>query len=204
VKNYFDAIGGIDKVKAITELTTTSESDIQGTQIVRTNQYKMPDKFAEDIKVPQFGNAVFMHIAINGDSVIIMQRGRRQPVGSERGAVKARYRLFPELNFDQQGYAMKLDDKYSIINGAPAYMVTVTQPDGVSVKYFYDAKTGLKAAQYATSPGATHMEYSDYRDINTGVKIPFSEANSLLGFPLTYKVTTATANTNLSDDIFNK
>ncbi|HEX3384528.1 MAG TPA: M1 family metallopeptidase, partial [Mucilaginibacter sp.] len=152
VKNYFDAIGGIDKVKAITDLTTTSESDIQGTQIVRTNQYKMPDKFAQDIKVPQFGNAVFMHIAINGDSVIIMQRGRRQGAGAEKGAVKARYRLFPELNFDQQGYTMKLDDKYSIVNGTPAYMITVTQPDGVSVKYFYDAKTGLKAAQYATSP----------------------------------------------------
>jgi hypothetical protein len=48
------------------------------------------------------------------------------------------------------------------------------------------------------------MEFSDYRDINAGVKIPFAEVNGLLGFPINYKVTGATANTNLSDDIFNK
>ncbi|MBS1528871.1 MAG: M1 family metallopeptidase [Bacteroidetes bacterium] len=204
VKNYLDAIGGIDKVKDVRDLSTTAEGEIQGTQIIRVNQYKMPDKFAQDIKVPQFGNMVFMHIAINGDSILIKQRGREQKVGAEKAAVKARYKLFPELNFEQSGFTMKLDDKYSIVNGAPAYMVTVSQPDGISVKYFYDVKTGLKVAQYATTPAATHMEFSDYRDINGGVKIPFAEVNALLGFPLNYKVTSATANTNLADDIFNK
>jgi len=205
IKAYFGAIGGIDKVRDIKDLTTTSEGTIQGTQIVRSNNYKMPDKFEQDIKVPQFGNAVFLHIAINGDSVSLKQQGRMQKVaGQEKGAVKARYKLFPELDFDKPGYTVKLDDKYGIVNGAPVYLVTVTQPDGISVKYFYDAKTGLKVAQYAAVPNATHMEFSDYRDINTGVKIPFAEVNSIVGFPINYKVTGATANTNLSDDIFNK
>ncbi|HVW13702.1 MAG TPA: M1 family metallopeptidase [Mucilaginibacter sp.] len=204
LKAYFDAIGGVERVKDIKDLTTESEGSIQGTQITRSNKYQMPDKFAQDIKVPQFGNAVFMHIAINGDSVIIIQRGHKQPVGHEKSAVKARYQLFPELNFTQAGYTMKLDDKYSVINGALAYLITVSQPDGLSVKYFYDAKTGLKVAQYAVAPNATHMEFSDYRDINTGVKIPFAEVNSIVGFPINYKVTSATANTNIPGDTFNK
>ncbi|MBS1503248.1 MAG: hypothetical protein JST32_14365, partial [Bacteroidetes bacterium] len=204
LKAYFDAIGGVERVKDIKDLTTESEGSIQGTQIIRSNKYQTPDKFAQDIKVPQFGNAVFMHIAINGDSVIIIQRGHKQPVGPEKSAVKARYQLFPELNFTQAGYTMKLDDKYSVINGALAYLITVSQPDGLSVKYFYDAKTGLKVAQYAVAPNATHMEFSDYRDINTGVKIPFAEVNSIVGFPINYKVTSATANANIPGDTFNK
>ncbi|MBS1526271.1 MAG: hypothetical protein JST19_11510, partial [Bacteroidetes bacterium] len=204
LKAYFDAIGGVERVKDIKDLTTASEGSIQGTQIVRTNKYQMPDKFAQDINVPQFGNAVFMHIAINGDSVIIIQRGRKQKVGPEKSAVKARYQLFPELNFGQAGYTMKLDDKYSVINGALAYLITVSQPDGLNVKYFYDVKTGLKIAQYAVAPNSTHMEFSDYRDINTGVKIPFAEVNSIVGFPINYKITSATANTNISADTFNK
>ncbi|MGZ3944632.1 MAG: M1 family metallopeptidase [Mucilaginibacter sp.] len=205
IKAYFDAIGGIDRVKDIKDLTTTSEGTIQGTQIIRSNNYKMSDKFEQDIKVPQFGNAVFLHIAINSDSLIFKQQGRLQKIaGQEKGAVKARYKIFPELDFDKPGYTVKLDDKYSIVNSVPAYLVTVTQPDGITVKYFYDAKTGLKVAQYATVANATHMEFSDYRDINTGIKIPFAEVNSIVGFPINYKVTGATANTNLSDDIFNK
>jgi hypothetical protein len=206
IKNYFDAIGGLGRVKDIKDLATVSEGNIQGTRLIRNIKYKAPDKFAEDIVVPQFNNMVFVHIAINGDSVIVKQQGRTQKLSrpEDKAAVKARYRMFPELNFDQSGYTAKLDDKYHIINGSPAYLLTVSQPDGISVKYFYDAKSGLKLAQYATVANATHMEFSDYRDISPGVKIPFAEVNSLVGFPINYKVTSATANTNVSDDTFNK
>ena len=204
VKAYLDAIGGEEHVKEIHDLTINSIGSIQATDIVRTNKYKVQGKFLQDITIPQFNNAVFLHIAINGDSIKYVQQGRPQELKSkqERGAVKARYKLFPELDFSQDGYTAKLDSQYHIVNGVPAYLVTVTGPDGISVKYFYDVKTSLKVAQFADVPNATHMEFSDYKAISNGVKIPYSEVNGIAGRPITYKITSVTANTNLGDDVF--
>ena len=203
LKSYFDAIGGEQKVKDIKDLTTNSEGSVQGIQVIRVNKYKAPDKFVQNISIPQFNATSFLHIVINGDSMTYAQQGRSQKmVGTEKGAVKARYKLFPELDFGKQGYTATLNGNYSIVNGTLVYLVTVKGPDGISVKYFYDKKTGLKVQQYTDVPNATHMEFSDYKDLNTGVKIPFAEVNSISGTPINYKITSATANTGLTDDTF--
>jgi len=140
---------------------------------------------------------------IDGDSGKYVQQGRPQKiVGTEKGAVKARYKLFPELDFDKPGYTVTLDNQYNVVNGGLAYLITVKGPDGVGVKYFYDQKTGLKVQQYTDVVNATRMGFSDYRDINTGVKLPFTEVSTIAGTPITYKISSATANTNLADDIF--
>lgn len=202
VKSYFDAVGGEQRVKDIKDLTTNAEGEVQGIKVIRVNRYKMPGKFLHEVTVPQFNNLALLHIMIDGDSIKYVQQGRPQKITTEKPAVKARYKLFPELDFDKPGYTMTLDDKYSVVDGALTYLLTVKGPDGLSVKYFYDQKSGLKVQQYADAPNATHMTFKDYRDINTGVKIPFSESNNIVGAPIVYKLTSATANTGLSDDIF--
>jgi len=204
IKSYFDAIGGEQRVKDVKDLTINSTGTVQGIGLNRVNKYKMPDKFLQEIIIPQFNNAKFLHIAINGDSIKFVQQGREQKItaAQEHAAVKARYKLFPELDFNKQGYSAKLDDQYHVVDGGLAYMVTVSTPDGITVKYFYDQKTGLKVQQYADVPNATHISYSDYRDVNGGVKIPFTEQTAIVGLPITYKVSDAMANGNLSDDTF--
>ncbi|HVV55601.1 MAG TPA: hypothetical protein VHC47_09765, partial [Mucilaginibacter sp.] len=162
-------------------------------------------KFYQDIKVPAYNNFDLSHIIINGDSVHIESNNGRVATltsATEKAAVMARYKLFPELDFDKPGYTMKLDSTLKIVNGNLAYQLTVTQPDGISVEYFYDQKTGLKLKQYADVANASHLEFSNYQDINTGVKIPFTEGNNVNGAPIDYKVKSATANTGLSDDTF--
>jgi hypothetical protein len=203
VRSYFDAIGGEDKVKAIKDLTVNLADTVQGTIFKKANQYKMRDKFLQEVSIPK-SNTVTSHLVINGDSITVVQQGRTQHItaSQERATAKARFKLFPELDFAQPGYTMQLDDRYHIIDGAPVYMVTVSQPDGIRVKYFYDQKTGLKVLQYADAPNSTHMAFSDYRAIGSGLKIPFTQQDIKGGSTITYKVSTATTNTNLPDDIF--
>ena len=203
VKAYFDAIGGVDRVKDIKDLTINSEGSIQGFSLIRVNKYKVPGMFFQDVVIPNFNNFDWSHIVITGDSIAMKSGGRPQKLApTEVGAVHARYKLFPELDFDKPGYTMTLDNKYNIVNGALAYEITVKGPDGFSVKYFYDQKTGLKLKQYTDVVNATHMEFSNYQSINTGVKIPFAEKNSVNGNPIDFKITSATANTGLTDDTF--
>jgi hypothetical protein len=204
IKAYLDAIGGEARIKDIKDLTTNSEGNIQGFTVIRTNKFKSPNKFYQDITVPNYNNFNISHITISGDSLKVKQSGRLAPLSTaqEKGAVRARYKLFPELDFGKTGYAMQLDSSLKVVNGQLAYLITVSTPDGVKVKYFYDQKTGLKLKQYTDVPNATVMEFDDYQGINTGVKIPFTEKNGINGTPITFKIKSATANTNLTDDTF--
>jgi hypothetical protein len=200
VRSYFDAIGGEEKVKTIKDLTVNLADTAEGNVFTKVNQYKMRDKFLQVITFLKF-NRVTSHIAINGDSITVIQGSFTQHQKA-LPAPKARFRLFPELDFAGPGYTMQLDDRYHIIDGSPAYMVTVSQPDSIKVKYFYDQKTGLKVLQYVDAPEVTHMAFSDYRDIGAGMKIPFTQQDIRGGSTITYKVTSAAVNTGLPDDIF--
>jgi hypothetical protein len=89
-----------------------------------------------------------------------------------------------------------------VVNGQLAYELTVTSPDGVKVNYFYDMKTGLKVKQFTDVPNSTVMEFSDYQNIETGIKIPFDEKTAILGQPIEFKVKSTKVNTGLSNDVF--
>jgi hypothetical protein len=97
---------------------------------------------------------------------------------------------------------MQLSPMLQVVNGQLAYLITVASPDGTKVKYFYDQKTGLKIKQFTDVPNSTVAEFSDYRDINTGIKIPFSEKTTVVGQPIEFKVKSAMANGGISNDTF--
>jgi hypothetical protein len=204
IKNYFDAVGGEQRLKDVNDLTITSEGTVQGYTFVKVSKYKTPGKLAMNVTVPKYNNFNLTHIIIDGDSIEFKQNGRTAPLKAktERGAVRARYKLFPELDFNKPGYAAVLDSNYQVVNGQLAYLVTVTSPDNITVKYFYDQKTGLKVKQFTDVPNATVMEFSDYQNVNTGVKLPFTEMNSVNGQPIQFKIKSATANTGLTNDTY--
>ncbi|MCR8556900.1 M1 family metallopeptidase [Mucilaginibacter sp. BJC16-A38] len=204
VKAYLDAIGGEQRLKDVNDLTITEEGNVQGYTFLKVSKFKSPGMVELDVTVPKYNNFNLSHVLINGDSLIVKQNSRRLPLSgpSEKGAVRARYKLFPELDFNKPGYTTKLDSNYQVVNGQLAYLVLVTSPDKTTVKYFYDAKTGLKVKQYTDVINATVMEFSDYQNVNTGIKVPFTEMNSLNGQPIEFKVKSAVANTGLTNDVF--
>jgi hypothetical protein len=203
IKTYLDAIGGEDRLKDVKDLVVTSEGTVQGAPVLRVNKFKTPDKFYQDITVPSFNNLSVTHIVISGDSLNIRQLSKPVPVtGDVKASVKARYKLFPELDFSKPGYVMQLAPTLQVVDNQLAYSVTVTSPDGIKVKYFYDQKTGLKIKQFTDIPGSTVMEWNDYQGINTGIKIPFSEKTTIVGQPIEFKVKSATVNGGLTNDMF--
>ena len=203
IKNYLDAIGGENRLKDVKDLTVNAEGNVQGLTVLRVNKYKTPDMFYQDISVPSYNNLNVTHIIINGDSLNVKQMNKAVPLASDvKGSVKARYKLFPELDFNKPGYTMQLAPTLQVVNGQLAYLVTVTSPDGTKVKYFYDQKTGLKIKQFTDVEGSTVMEWSDYQDIQTGIKIPFSEKTSVVGQPIEFKVKSTTVNSGLTNDTF--
>ena len=203
IRKYIDAVGGEAKLKDVKDLTVTSQGSIQGTGLEMTSRYKSPDKFVQDITVPAYNNMSAFHVVVNPDSVGIKQMNRAVPLDNEiKAAVRQRYKLFPELDFNKSGYTTMLSPNMQVVNNKLAYLVTVTSPDGVKVKYFYDQTTGYKVRQYTAVANSSVIEYSDYRDITTGIKIPFIQNATIVGQPVTFTVKTATVNTNLANDLF--
>jgi hypothetical protein len=203
VKNYIDAVGGEARLKDVKDLTVNSTGSVQGAEVLRVNKYIRPGKFDQDITVPSYNNLVVYHIVIVDDSIKIVQLNKPVTITKDlKGPVKARYGLFPELDFSKTGYTMQLQPGYKVVNGALAYEIKVTSPDGTRVNYFYDQKTGLKVKQFTDVPNSTVMEFGDYQSIQTGIKIPFSEHTNVVGQAIEFKVTSTTVNSGLTADAF--
>jgi hypothetical protein len=203
IKTYLDAIGGADKVRSMSDLTIMSSATVQGTEVKETTKYKSPNKFFQDLVAPTYNNLVVSHIVINADSVTLQQmNGSVIMDNTIRSQTKARFLPFPELDYEKVGYVLTLADNLQVVGDQLAYLVTVTRPDGLKVKSYFDTKTGLKIKQLTDTPGSTVMEFSDYREVNGGVKIPFDVKTAVLGQPVDFKVSGAVANSGLTDAQF--
>ncbi|HTD40794.1 MAG TPA: M1 family aminopeptidase, partial [Mucilaginibacter sp.] len=204
VNKYLDAIGGESKVKGIDDLTITSEGDIQGVPIKKVGRYKSFGKVYLDMVIPSYNGLVVNRIVVNADSVQLRQMNNKVPLDTlSKKYLKARTRLFPELEFGKSNYAVQLDPRLQVVNGELAYLLYVTQPDGVKMRYYYDAQTGLKVRQFIDiAGGSTVYEWSDYRDVNGGIKVPFIEKTTVVGQPIEFKVKDVTVNAGIPDDTF--
>jgi hypothetical protein len=203
IKNYLDAIGGVEKLRDVKTLSVSAIGQIQGTEVKRVALYKVPGKFVQDITVPSYNNLTVGHVAIVGDSVFAVQMNKAVALDkAAKSQVINKYKLFPELEFDKSGYNLVLAPTFQVVNGNLAYLITVTSPDGVRVKYYFDASTGLKIRQVADVEGSTPIDFSDYQGISGGIKIPFDEKTSIIGQPIEFKVKDAVVNTNMPNDLF--
>jgi hypothetical protein len=203
ISNYLTAIGGADKVRAIKDLTINADGTLQGVGVKMVNRYKSPDKFEFDATAPSYNNYVLLHLKADGDSVSSVSQNqviKNNPRKSQKNTIY-RFGFFPELDYGKEGYTLTLDNALRVIGETPAYLVTVTHPDGVRVKAYFDPVTGYKLKQVTDVPNGSPTEFADYREVS-GIKIPYDVKTILIGVPIELKVSNATANTGLTNEQF--
>ncbi|WP_419800922.1 M1 family metallopeptidase [Mucilaginibacter sp.] len=200
LKKYLDAIGGVDKLRNIKDLTIVVNGQISGIQIQQTSQYKMPDQFSQDLKIPAYN--LTRHTTVNKDSVKTLQNN--QPVQltqSEKSLIKQSQKLFPELNYGT--VTPLLDPNVKIIDNQPVYLLTVTGANGNMVKSYYDMVSGLKLREVRDFSGYnTTSDYSDYQNAGNGIKIPYTTKTTLFDNHIELKVSEAKVNSGLSESLF--
>ena len=200
LKKYLDAIGGTDKIRNIKDLTIVVNGQISGIQIQQTSQYKMPDQFSQDLKIPAYN--LTRHTTVNKDSVKTLQNNQpMQLTQSEKSLIKQSQKLFPELNY---GTATPvLDPNVKIIDNQPVYLVTVTGANGNMVKSYYDMVSGLKLREVRDFSGYnTTSDYSDYQNVGNGIKIPYTTKTTLFDNHIELKVSEAKVNSGLAESLF--
>ena len=191
LNKYLDAIGGQDKIKAVKTVKLIDTTNIQGTPILRTSTYTQPGTFNQDVTLPSYQNAVFSHMAINGDSVLVSEKNTALQLSNvDKNAVKQKQKLFPELDYLKSGYSLTLAPTMQLVGDNLVYVVTATAPDGIKIKSYYDQKTGLKVREVIDRPGSLTVDFADYKSVN-GIQIPFTQKTSFVGMPVDFKLKSA-------------
>jgi hypothetical protein len=202
INAYISAVGGEDKLRTVKNLKVLAVTNVDGLEIDRTSLYKAPGKFLQDAVVPDYNNGTISHTMINGDSVYVVDRSMPSQLSvTDKKAITEKHKLFPELDYLKPGYDLALAPNMQIVDSKLAYMVTVTSAAGITIKVYYDQKTGYKLREVIESAGGATIGYDDYHEVN-GIKIPFTESTSYFGAPADFKVKTAEVNGNISDDMF--
>ena len=198
---YFKAIGGIDKINNLKDISYTATGNVQGQDIKLEYKYKAPSHILQAITLSS-SNTVVQKTLVNGDSVNIYSMGQPQVVTDEAKKRIAEQSVpFPEAEYLKPGYKLSLAPVMENIDDKDAYAVSITSPSGISLKEYFDAATGLKIRKEITSgdaPGT--INFSDYKEVN-GIMFPYSE-NISQGVEIPLKIKEIKMNSGLTDAEF--
>ncbi|WP_372792765.1 insulinase family protein [Lutibacter sp.] len=168
--NYFEAIGGTEKVTSITTFHNKAEASFQGMALTMESKSMAPNK--QLVTMSGMG-MILSKMVFDGEKGYSEQQGRKTELsGDILEKTKANIVPFPEA-----GYST--DEKVSLekiepINGSDAYVIK----EGDDTTIYYDVTTGLKIKQVTKieASGQTMyqtFDFSDYKEVS-GVKFPHS------------------------------
>ena len=202
INTYLQAIGGLEKLKNIKDMTVKSTMNMQGMTIENSYKYLIsPEKPMFMLEVSLAGN-VMQKMVFDGEKAIIAAGGTTQTMEGEKAA-QMREQAYPilELEFDKLGIKPTLEG-IEKINGRDAYKLKTTIGEA-STYSFYDVENGLKVKSAGNSNGASQeVTFEDYRPTESGLVYPFLNKTNVQGMPIEIKVTQLDVNTGLKAEDF--
>lgn len=202
INTYLQAIGGLEKLKNIKDMTVKSTMNMQGMTIENSYKYLIsPEKPMFMLEVSLAGN-VMQKMVFDGEKAIIAAGGPTQTIEGEKAA-QMREQAYPilELEFDKLGIKPTLEG-IEKINGRDAYKLKTTIGEA-STYSFYDVENGLKVKSAGNSNGASQeVTFEDYRPTESGLVYPFLNKTNVQGMPIEIKVTQLDVNTGLKAEDF--
>lgn len=197
IQNYLKAIGGVEKLKGIKDMTVKSTMNMQGMAIENSYKYLIdPEKPMFMLEVSLAGN-VMQKMVFDGEKAVITAGGATQTIEGEKAA-QMKEQAYPiiELEFKKLGIKPTLEG-IEKVNGRDAYKLKTTIGDA-STYSFYDVENGLKVKSIGNSNGASQeVTFEDYRPAKSGLIYPFLNKTNVQGMPIEIKVTQLDVNTGL-------
>lgn len=198
VNAYLKAIGGVDKLKNIKDMTVKSEMGMQGLTI--NNLYKyliIPGKPAFLMEVSMGGN-VMQKIVFDGGKAVISGAAGNQTIEGEKAA-ELKEQAYPILELEYEALGIKPTlEGIEKVNDRDAYKLKVNMGDAITYS-FYDVESGLKVKSIGTQNGMTQeVTFEDYRPTPFGLVYPYLSKTSMQGVPIEIKVTEVEINTGIT------
>jgi len=194
--NFFNAIGGAAKVKALKSTLVTYEANAMGSVIVTTEK-RTSEKYANETSM---GGNVLAKIVMSKDGVFMNKQPLPAPMAGEM--------TYTIGTFLEMGLLNNENSKLSgieIIDGKEAYVIT-TKGEIVSSSVYFDVASGLKVKelQVITMQGQTQNQeatFGNYQEFN-GIKFPGTKTGSLGPQKVEFKLIGAKVNEGVAEADF--
>jgi predicted Zn-dependent peptidase len=193
VNNYFKAIGGFDKTKAVKTILTSSDAKVQGMAINLTTKVSVPNKVSAIVS--GMGQTLSKQI-FDGEKGFAEQQGRKVDLNAKQIAEAKKNTLF----IDEAYKSGKLD-RIANLDGINAYVIVSGKKE-----IFYNVKTGLKIQEVVTAKAngkeiKTATLFSNYKTVN-GIKFPHKVSMPMGPMKLEFVVSEIKINEGVSDADF--
>ncbi|WP_430411460.1 M16 family metallopeptidase [Kordia sp.] len=199
IDNYIKAVGGKDKLMAVTTTVQEMEASFQGMSMITTLKQKSPNMMMTDVSMVGMGS-VFKQ-AFDGEKGYMSQQGNKREMPAEMLAeMKSRKGLFPELNYTDSKLTLTGIES---VEGKDAYVVVVENAAGKKVTNYYSVASGLKVKKSETAKGpggqevAQETTYGDYREVD-GIKFPYEMVVPMAGQKIEFATISVKVNAPLT------
>ena len=204
-----DAHGGLEKLQAVKNIVMgghTTANSPTGPEIEGTSYYVYPDKFRQDLKMPQ-GETTYV---FDGTSGFVLTPMGVQPIPPQmadtfKDAV-FREPLWLLTNLSQNDIPIQYAGTEGV-QGKPTSILLIPQPSGEMMKLFVSEDTHyiVKIAYPDSSQGITvnrETLLNDYRDVD-GVKVAYHAVQNIEGQLFSEsRITRITLNAELEESLF--
>jgi zinc protease len=209
IEKSIEASGGRKTIEAIWSSRTTCivENTVQGMHIVAQIYAKAPNKRLKVMNIEGFGEVVEGYDGRVGWREIPLQ-GVAEITGEELSSIKREAMLHAQLRWRDEYRQVRLKGREKV-GDRETYAVEMTPVAGARETRYFDTQTFLMLQEDATSitPRGRmriKLEFSDYRDVGDGVKVPFRTRQVM---PMGEVITTVTEvrnNIEIDDSMFAK
>ncbi|GJM28517.1 MAG: hypothetical protein DHS20C17_11520 [Cyclobacteriaceae bacterium] len=203
IDNYLEALGGLDLLEKIEDITQVMKASMQGLELEITSVRKAPNMSFETVKA---GDMEFQKQVFNGTAGVEIVQGQKKPLDEKRikeSIVESR--VVPELTYDQLGVTLALTG-LERIGEEDTYVLEVSQPSGKKSYSYFSKSSGLKLKESTTldTPQGSFeqsVEYRDYHEVN-GIMFPKTAVISMGPQKMEAEVVSIEMNTGVPDEKF--
>jgi hypothetical protein len=200
INDYLAALGGLDKLNAIENVSILMETSLQGITLQIEMNHKAPDKLA---MINMMMGNVIGETVYDGVKGVTMQMGQSEPMDEKKlEDMKIDGRLFPERLYEKLGVKTELKG-IEAVGDKKAYKVVVEYPSGNKKTYYFDIATSLKIKEVRTEGDVViTSEITEYKEWN-GIKFPNSiTLSGAMPVPMTMVTKEVEVNGALDDALF--
>lgn len=197
LNDYFKAIGGVDKVKAVKTALYNYEATMQGMTLSLAVKAMAPNSI--NATMSMMGNVMSKQV-FDGEKAYAEGRGQKKDItGDPLEEMKSATTPFAEMGYFKMAKLLKIEK----VGGENAYVLEVSK----NKKAFYSTKTGLKLKEVTTQklPNGKEMSqavsFSDYKAVN-GILIPNNRNMNFGPQTIKFKLISAKLNEGVTKDDF--
>lgn len=142
IAKNIEAMGGKEKLNSLNSVKMTGNVNVQGADVAITLTKLNHTGIKVDIEV--MGTYNYQMANAKEGWVFMPIQGMEQPRNMEEGEYESTFRQTdlqgPLFDYASKGSTVKLEEKENV-NGKPAYVITLTEKSGMSMKFYIDEAT---------------------------------------------------------------